>query len=116
MSLPRAWVHLGYTLPTPWVHLATILVTCFLLLYVVFIVCVISILYSLVLFLLQCQFLQVSAVSGTDDVDTSDGDVGLDGLTRLNGECRDGDAANIIDTDVSRLMQRRGGYQLARLR
>lgn len=116
MSLPRAWVHLGYTLATPWVHLAIILVTCCLLLYVVFIVCVISILYSLVLFLLQCQFLHVSAISGTDDVDTRDGDVGLDSLTGLDGERADGDAANIINTDIGRLTQRRGSNRLARLR
>ena len=103
MSLPRAWVHLGYTLATPWVHLAIILVTCCLLLYVVFIVCVISILYSLVLFLLQCQFLHVSAISGTDDVDTRDGDVGLDGLTRLDGERRDDYTTGAVDLHVSGL-------------
>ena len=34
----------------------------------------------------QCNFLGVSAIIGTDDVDTSDVDVGLDGLTGLDSE------------------------------
>ena len=75
-----------------------------------------SYLYSLVLFLLQCQFLRIATISSTDDIDARDGDVGLDSLTGLDGERADGDAANIIDMDVGRLTQRRSRNQLARLR
>ena len=107
--MPRAWVHLGYTLATPWLHLAIILVTRFLLLYVVFIVCVIYCIFTIILslhscaVLLQCQFLRVSAIGSTDDVDARSVDVGLDGLTWLDGKRRDDYTTGAVDLHVSGL-------------
>jgi len=50
----------------------------------------IRILYSYILF--YSEFLLDAAIGGANDIDTSDRDVGVDGLARLDGEVGNGES------------------------
>ena len=58
--------------------------------------------------LFECEFLLDTPTIGTDDVDTGDRYVALDGLTRLNGEGGNGVTCRAVDADIGSLTERRG--------
>jgi hypothetical protein len=41
-----------------------------------------------------------AAIGSADDIDTSDRDVGVDGLARLDGVVGDGESTYVIDVDI----------------
>ena len=56
--------------------------------------------------LLDCYFLHVSSAMGANDIDTSDRDVGVDGLARLNGEVGDDGSTHVIDVYIGLISER----------
>ena len=70
-----------------WVEPVISLVTRFLDLYIVFI-------------LSYCNFLYVSTTSGTDDVNTSGIDMGIDSFAWLDGEVGDDASTHVIDVHI----------------
>ena len=50
--------------------------------------------------LLDCNFLLDAAIGGANDIDTSDRDVGVDGLARLDGVVGNGESTYVIDVHI----------------
>lgn len=116
-----------------WVEPAINLVTCFVFLYFVLIVCVIYCIFTIgsiislsipinskakrrlprsssqggwpPVRLSYCEFLLDSSTIGTDDVDTSDRNMTLDGLAWLDGEVSNGNTTDIDDTHISLMVE-----------
>ena len=53
----------------------------------------------------HCQFLDVAGFVRLDNVDAGVVDAGLDGLARLNGEAVDGDARQVDDAHIGRIVE-----------
>ena len=62
-----------------------------------------------------CELLLDATAVGTNYVDSGYGDIGVDGLARLDGEVGDGQATGIDDADVSSMVQGRRDVEAMRM-
>ena len=68
----------------------------------------ICIVFAYHIFLLDCYLLLNAAIGGTDDIDTSDRDVGADGFASLDGVVGNGESTYVIDVHIGLILECRG--------